>query len=226
MFPLKDDNPIGGFPVINLLIIVLNIFFFALSLQNFDYIIKNFGLVPSHFDFLKIFSSMFLHGGLLHIVGNMWFLWIFGDNVESVFGKIGYFFFYIICGVFAALFHTFFNPSSVIPVVGASGAVSGVMGAYLVLFPWARVRTLIMFFFFLRVISVPAYFYIFIWFFWQIAGLGVPSNVAYIAHIGGFLVGVFFGLLKRASVPKRRRKKSIRFPFVLYLFFLFLALPR
>ncbi len=152
------------------------------------------GIGP-HPQWLTIFTSMFMHGGFLHIIGNMWFLWIFGDNLENVLGHVKYAVFYILCGVAAAVAHILSNPNSPIPTVGASGAIAGVLGAYLLLFPGNRVRTLLWIYFFVEVIDVPAVFFLALWFIGQITGvLGsyttVGGGIAYWAHIGGFLAGM------------------------------------
>ncbi len=141
-----------------------------------------------------LLSSMFMHAGLLHILGNMWYLWIFGDNIEGVLGRLGYLGFYLLCGAAAAFAQIFINPNSAIPMVGASGAISGVLGAYLVLFPYGRILTLVPLFpFFVRLIQLPVILFLGFWFFMQFWG-GISSpidggGVAYWAHAGGFVAG-------------------------------------
>ena len=208
--PLKDLNPRRGFPVINLLLILTNIVVFvyqeALPSHLGNSLAFTFGTVPARFPafldgrvsfegaFLPLVTSMFLHGGLLHLVGNMLFLWIFGDNVEEFFGHLEYLLFYLVCGIGAGLLHVFFNLSSPVPALGASGAISGVMGAYLVLYPRARVLTLV----FIFLIPIPAVFVLGWWFVLQflqaLSGLGVSvrgsGGVAWWAHVGGFLMGM------------------------------------
>lgn len=144
---------------------------------------------------LTLFTSMFLHGGLLHLAGNMWFLWIFGDNVEDAMGKVRFVIFYLISGLVAAFAQILSSPNSQIPMVGASGAISGVLGAYLVLYPYGRILTLAWFFYFLRFVEVPAIIFLGLWFLLQVfsASLGGGAlqgeGVAWMAHIGGFIAG-------------------------------------
>lgn len=172
------------------------------------------GIGP-HPQWLTIFTSMFMHGGLLHILGNMWFLWIFGDNIENVLGHVKYALFYIACGVAAALAHIYSGPGSYIPTVGASGAIAGVLGAYLLLFPGNRVRTLIWIYFFVEVVQIPAVFLLAIWFIGQITGL-LGSNttagggIAYWAHIGGFLAGIVLIVLLGGWGASRRQQGGNR----------------
>ncbi len=224
MIPLKDLNPRRSFPLITLLLIVVNalVFFFELSLpprvgQQF---MMEFGMVPARLHLalasprvpvssaaLPLLTSMFLHGGWLHIIGNMWFLWIFGDNVEDRLGHLRYLAFYLICGLGAGLTHTVFNWNSTLPSVGASGAISGVMGAYIVLFPRSRVLTLIPLIIFWFTVELPAYLILGYWFLMQfLSGLGSlglkeAAGVAWWAHIGGFLLGA---LLVEIMQPRRR----------------------
>jgi len=149
---------------------------------------------------------MFLHGGFWHILGNMWFLWIFGDNTEDEMGHVGYLFFYLSAGVFAALNQFVFTLHSTTPMVGASGAVSGVMGAYFVLFPYSRIVTLFPFFFFLTLVEIPAFYYLMIWFFIQVMNSLVGSyGVAWWAHIGGFVYGMLWGYILRMRKYRRYR---------------------
>ncbi len=185
-----------------------------------DYFLIRFGLVPAEFwsgkdlpptvpfpIWVTIFTSMFLHGGLFHILGNMWFLWIFGDNVEGALGHLKFLIFYLAAGVGAAFLQLGASPHSTAPMVGASGAISGVMGAYFVLFPWSRILTLVPFFFFLHFVEVPAFLFLGFWFLLQffsgIVDLSALGGVAWFAHIGGFLTGVLlvFPLKRRGVVP-------------------------
>ncbi|HEX9985492.1 MAG TPA: rhomboid family intramembrane serine protease [Thermoanaerobaculia bacterium] len=166
-------------------------------------------------DLYTMFVSMFLHGGLMHIGSNMLYLWIFGDNIEDRLGRFRYLLFYLACGIVATLAHAFFNPASVVPAIGASGAIAGVLGAYLILFPHARVMTLIPIFFFITIRHLPAVLILGFWFILQffsgVGSLGVrdaqdTGGVAYWAHIGGFVAGmlliVLFGGLKRRPEPE------------------------
>src|SRR6516225_11972994 len=139
MFPLRDTQPSYSRPVVTILLIVVNmlVFLFEISLESFDRnaFIAAYGLVPDHFSFFTLLTSMFLHGGWMHVLGNMWFLWVFGDNIEDILGHGKFLFFYLLCGLAAAVTQVFFDPSSRVPMVGASGAIAGVMGAYMVKFP-------------------------------------------------------------------------------------------
>ncbi|MEC8914902.1 MAG: rhomboid family intramembrane serine protease [Candidatus Neomarinimicrobiota bacterium] len=163
-------------------------------------IVFTFGFVPAEFNVITIITSMFIHGGLAHIVGNMWFLWLFGDNVESVLGHLKYFMFYMVCGIGAALGQFLISPSSQVPMIGASGAIAGVLGAYMIQFPKARVHILVIFIF-ITTIAVPAQIVLGLWFLMQLTGglgtLGVDTTggVAWFAHVGGFISGI--GLLRR-----------------------------
>ena len=161
-------------------------------------IISTFGFIPHDFNLLTVFSSMFLHGGIGHLVGNMWFLYIFGDNVESILGHVKYFLFYLMCGIAAAFGQYIINPSSLIPMIGASGAIAGILGAYMISFPKAKVHVFVMLFVFFTTLIVPAKIVLGIWFLIQLNGgiseFGVLSKggIAWFAHIGGFLAGVIF----------------------------------
>ncbi len=204
MIPLKDINPSKSFPIVNLAIILICsvVWLYEVSLEEYEFndFIYNFGLVPVEV-FSKpyqLFTHMFLHGSWLHIIGNMWFLWVFGDNVEDRLGKFKYILFYVLSGFGAAVIQSlvsFLTGGVDVPMVGASGAISGVLGAYLYLFPHARILALVPIFFFLTFMELPAVFFIGIWVFIQIinglitlpfAGMG---GVAWFAHIGGFFVG-------------------------------------
>ena len=220
MIPLRDTNPSETTPFVNYALIAVNalVFFYELSLgRHLNAFILDFGVIPAQFlsdlrsmdvgigTFLPLFTSMFLHGGWLHVIGNMLFLYIFGDNVEDKFGHARYFFFYLIAGIAAALTQVFVNPSSGMPMVGASGAIAGVLGAYIFMFPKARVVTLIPIFIFFQVVELPAFVFLGIWFLIQtlsgIFALGIGSDVggvAFWAHIGGFATGaILFPLLRK-----------------------------
>lgn len=217
MFPISDSAKTKGFPIFNILIILLNIYVFYLMLvsPNLDQFIFNYAFIPSRVNFtdpstlVPFLTSMFLHGGFLHIISNMWFLWIFGDNVEEYIGHIKYAAFYLVAGVAGSALQYLLNTSSDIPSLGASGAVSGILGAYYVLFPHSRVKTLIFIFLFFTVIEIPAVIYLFYWFFLQLFS-GVASlnatqagGIAFWAHIGGFLTGILF-----AKMIKNEKSKS------------------
>lgn len=213
MIPLRDDNPREHFPFVNSLLIALNfaIFLhqFSLAPEEAQAFIQKYGAVPqtilAHGSYANIFTSMFLHGSVMHLLGNLLYLYIFGDNVENLMGSMRYFFFYTICGVGAALAHIMSNVSSAVPMVGASGAISGVLGAYMVSYPRARVLVFFPLFFFFR---VPALIVLGVWFINQvsegIAALGVDlsGGIAWFAHIGGFLLGVI--LVKFFEKRKKR----------------------
>lgn len=205
MIPLKDTIRSRHFPVITWVILGVNtiIFLIQLSLGSnaLDWVISTFALVPSRWAtaplwfMISLITSMFLHGGWYHFLSNMWILFIFGDNVEDRMGPWGYAGFYLLSGVAAGLLHTFVQPFSVIPTLGASGAIAGVLGAYLLLFPNARVVTLVPLVFIFTTINVPAVVYLGFWFISQLfsglTSLGVAmTGVAWWAHIGGFLFGL------------------------------------
>lgn len=221
MIPLKDDIPSSSFPAVNTLLIALNglVFLYEVGLgHDVSQFIQRFGLVPANALSLgiagwgNIFSSMFIHGGWEHIIGNMLYLFIFGDNVEDALGHVKYLFFYLLCGLAAAWGHILFNPHSAIPTVGASGAVAGVLGAYLLLYPRAGVLTLIPIGIFIRIIKVPAVLVLGFWIVLQLLfgliSLPLPGEqsggIAWFAHIGGFFAGM---LLAGLSV-RRRNKRS------------------
>ncbi|MCX7959254.1 MAG: rhomboid family intramembrane serine protease [Deltaproteobacteria bacterium] len=219
MIPIKDDIPSRTFPVVNITLIILNIFFFLVEVSlgdRLNLLFGNFGVVPAKFfasyyitgdrivyigaadRIIPLFTSMFLHGGWFHLLGNMLYLWIFGDNVEDRMGHLRYLIFYILCGIVASLTHIIFNPSSNIPSVGASGAIAGVLGAYMLSYPTARVVVLVVLFFYIDFIALPALLVLGFWFVMQffsgVLSLGVESassgGVAWWAHIGGFVAGM------------------------------------
>jgi len=206
--PLKDLNPQRSFPIVNVALILTNIAVFVYQLTLPQHAFQTFVLanatIPERFPaalaghlplqaaFLPLVTSMFLHGGIAHILGNMLFLWIFGDNVEDFYGHFTYLLFYLVCGIGAGLLHVLFNWNSTLPSLGASGAISGVMGAYLVLYPRARILTLV----FIFLIPIPAVIILVLWFVLQFAsgvsslGMAASGGVAWWAHVGGFLLGM------------------------------------
>jgi len=195
MFPLYDESKIRGYtPWITILIITINLVCFFLTFANLEEFLTKFAFFPADFflqkDFFPIFSSMFLHGGFGHLFGNIWFLWIFGNNLEKRLGRIKFLIFYLFCGIGAALFYAIFTKDPSLPVIGASGAISGILGGYLFLFPKNQIRTLIPGFFIFYVISIPVILFGGIWFLYQFLSLGSNLNVAFLAHIGGFLIGI------------------------------------
>jgi membrane associated rhomboid family serine protease len=225
MFPLKDDNPTQITPFVTWLLIALStiVFLYQISLgprreQLFAF---QYGAIPSVVigdqilppgiaaipPALSVFTGMFLHGGWMHLIGNMWFLWIFGNNIEEAMGRLRYLIFYLACGFLASWSHILSNPDSNIPMVGASGAIAGVLGAYIMLYPRARVWTLIFLGFFSRLMYIPAGIILGYWFLIQVVSGGSAigrqnaGGVAFWAHVGGFLAGVaLVGLFKKRSV--------------------------
>jgi membrane associated rhomboid family serine protease len=206
--PLKDDNPTVRFPVVTVALIAINVAVFAvqvLSPQGLQLSVLRMGAIPyeiTHFRTLPGFPvarvsppltlllHMFLHGSLFHLLGNMLYLWIFGNNVEDVLGRVRFVLFYLGCGLSASLLHVVFNSRSMVPMIGASGAIAGVLGAYALLFPRARVRTLIFLFVFIEIVPVPAALMLGFWFVMQVMNIGLGGGVAWFAHIGGFLTGM------------------------------------
>jgi rhomboid family protein len=216
MIPLRDIIPSRTTPVVTIALITINVlvFLYELSLgRAVDAFTLYFGLVPAAFSWVAVFTSMFLHGGFLHVAGNMLYLWIFGDNVEDRMGHGRFLVFYLLCGVAAALAQTITVPDSVVPMVGASGAIAGVMGAYFVLYPKSRIVTLVPLFFFFQVIEVPAILFLGIWFIMQfVNGLGSivtvaagqsAGGVAFWAHVAGFVAGISGVVVFRR--PERQR---------------------
>lgn len=225
MFPLYDTIPSRKKPYIVYIIIAVNIgvFLYQESLSRFELIkfLYNFGIVPARITskkwaqiwqlrtgielyspkWISFISHMFVHGGWSHLIGNMWFLFIFGDNLEDNLGHIRFFIFYISSGILASLTHFALNINSQLPMVGASGAISAVMGAYYVLFPYSRIVSFVPLFFLPALIAIPAATYLFVWFIFQLlSGLfdsAVNSGVAYWAHIGGFATGMLYGFFRR-----------------------------
>jgi membrane associated rhomboid family serine protease len=201
MFPLRDNQPSYSTPVVTIALIVVNllVFFYEISLGPLENaFIDQYGLTPDNFHVSAIFTSMFLHSGWFHVLGNMWFLWIFGDNIEDLLGHGKYLVFYLACGVAAAITQVFFSVDSTLPMVGASGAIAGVMGAYLVKYPRARILNLVFILIFFTTIDVPAWLILIYWFaiqfFSGVGSLGTYSNsqggTAFFAHVGGFVVGI------------------------------------
>ncbi len=203
-FPISDENPSKNKPLITYILLGLCIFFFVLqylSQMNIE-IFLNYGFIPSNFfnsnfsfeSYFPVFSSMFLHGSLAHIAGNMLYLWIFGDNVEDSMGRIRFIIFYLSCGVIAALTQGFVDPSSNIPMVGASGAIAGVLGAYLLLYPRANVKCLFFIIIIIQMVRIPAFIVLGFWIFGQFFSapfsLESEGGTAYFAHIGGFIAGM------------------------------------
>ncbi len=212
MIPLRDTIPSKNYPFVNYCLIGINIVVFLIQMTQgtrLDAFIYTYGLVParysnpaisSHFtvgqQVFALISFMFLHGGFLHILGNLWSLYIFGDNVEDRLGSFVYLIFYLLSGIVSGFFHMVLNLHSTTPTIGASGAIAGVMGAYYILYPGARILTLIPIFFFPWMVEIPAFFFLGMWFVMQVFSAsmmgGVSGGIAWWAHIGGFIFGVFF----------------------------------
>jgi len=201
LIPLRDIIPSRTTPVVTISLIAVNVlvFIYELSLgRDVDAFTLYWGLVPAAFSWVAVFTSMFLHGGFMHVAGNMLYLWIFGDNVEDRMGHGRFLVFYLLCGVAAALAQTITAPDSVVPMVGASGAIAGVMGAYLIKFPRARIVTLVFIIVFVTTVEIPAWIMLLWWFVIQLfSGLGSLANtnysgggIAWFAHVGGFVTGM------------------------------------
>jgi membrane associated rhomboid family serine protease len=217
MIPLRDSQPSYSTPFITIGIIVANvlIFFYEVTLDPFsrNHFVSEYALIPARLDLLNLFTSMFLHGGWMHIIGNMWFLWIYGDNVEDIMGHGKYLLFYLLCGAAAGVVHLVFNFDSRIPTVGASGAIAGVMGAYLFKFPRSRIVTLVPIFVFFTTFEIPASIILVYWFVIQLfsgvgefaSARGDQGGVAWFAHIGGFLAGVVLVMMMRTRERYRLR---------------------
>ena len=217
--PLKDENPTQRFPVVTVVLITLNVLIFLYQIfspEGLQYSIYRMGAIPyeiTHFTTisqlprisppLTLLTSLFLHGSFLHLFGNMLYLWIFGNNIEDFLGPFRYILFYFLSGLGASLVHIIFHPSSMIPMIGASGAIAGVLGAYFLLYPGARVLTIVFFW----IIPVPAFFILGLWFVAQVMNIGIGGGVAWFAHIGGFLIGI---ALIRVYVKKRRVQRWVQ----------------
>lgn len=210
MIPYKDDNPIHIIPFSTVLIIAMNILVFITQLLSGDdsrSIVFRYGAIPHNIISFKsnqpihpaltIFTSMFMHGGLFHLAWNMLYFWIFGNNIEERLGHIRFVLFYLFCGVVAAFSHALFSPGSNIPMIGASGAVAGMLGAYILLFPMAKVHTIIFLGFYVTVVKIPALIVIGFWAIIQVvsgllsSGSANLGGIAFFAHVGGFFAGLF-----------------------------------
>ena len=213
MIPLRSSQRTYSTPIVTIALISINlaVFLYEISLpeDQLNAFIRQYAIVPEFFRTSMLFTSMFLHGGWMHVLGNMWFLWIFGKGIEDLLGSVRFLIFYIACGIAAGVIHTFVNYYSPVPTLGASGAIAGVMGAYLVKFPRTPIITLILFFVFFTTVDVPAAFLLIYWFLIQFfSGFGSVGesqvsrgDVAWFAHIGGFLAGM--ALIK--ILPARQR---------------------
>jgi len=233
MFPLSDDNPRQLTPYVtgSLIAACVLVFLWQLSLGSAgEAAFYGYGMIPARLlgdaelpagipsvaPNATVFTSMFLHGGLLHLGGNMLFLWIFGDNVEDSMGHLRYLVFYLVCGVVAALAQAWVEPNSTVPIVGASGAISGVLGAYILLHPQATVRTLVFFGFFVTIVHIPAMLVLGLWFAMQFLSAAITptgeGGVAFWAHVGGFVAGmILVSLFKKRDVALWQPPRSNAF---------------
>ncbi len=240
MIPLKDNIPAKNFPYVNIGLILINSAFFIYEMSygpELDQLIFTLGFIPARFiaqqgetllnpaGFLPVFSSMFLHANLVHLISNMWMLWIFGDNVEDCMGHGRYLLFFLLCGIASVFAQTISNPQSVIPMVGASGAISGVLGAYIITYPKARILTLVPIVILFYIIELPAYFFLGFWFLIQLIQGSLYSlnseqmaggGVAWWAHVGGFAAGAMLLQVfrckdwQRPVVPSERRIRRLQ----------------
>lgn len=226
MLPIRDNNPTERFPFVTLLIIAVTtlVFFYQIKLgSGVRELFFEAGLVPSRVSYEhgiptklswlrnipSLFTYMFLHGGWMHFLGNMWMLWIFGDNVEDRFGHRRFLLFYVIAGVSSGIVHWVTNVHSTMPTIGASGAIAGVMGAYMLLFPRARVLTVVPIFIFLHFMEIPAFIFLGFWFLMQLfmGAIAGGGGIAWWAHIGGFLTGIYLvRMFVKYPAAKRQRR--------------------
>lgn len=221
-FPIKDENPTERKPVLTIGLIVVNVvvFLFSYFSGSYDQIIGTYGMIPKEIasgnNLQTIFTSMFLHGGFLHIISNVWFLWIFGDNIEDLFGRYKFLLIYFGSGIVASLAHVAFNPTSPVPTIGASGAVAGVLGAYIIKYPKAKVVTIVFLILF-TIVKIPSYIFLGVWIGMQILSATyttvaqTPVSVAYWAHIGGFAIGAVLAMLLRERISKTRHKLTEKY---------------
>jgi len=228
MIPLKDDNPTLNKPIVTYLIIGLcaGIFFIQLTSQAYKSgeLFYSYGLIPSVLmghnqlpldlyavpGYITIFTSMFMHGGFMHLIGNMLYMWFFSDNIEDDLGRIRFFIFYLLSGVGAAMTQVLIDTQSQVPMVGASGAIGGVLGAYLINYPKAKVLVLIPFGFFSQLIKIKALYVLGFWFILQLISSG--GGVAYAAHIGGFVSGIVLILFFNKNKKKNIKTKITKGP--------------
>ncbi len=213
MIPLRDVIPSRTTPYITITLIVLNAlaWFYELGVPNdlLPVFLQTYGVVPASFSAPTLVTSMFLHGSWSHVIGNMWFLWIFGDNIEDRLGRGRFVLFYLICGIGAAAGHILMEPRSMLPTIGASGAIAGVMGAYFVLYPHSRVLTLVPLFIYWEIVELPAIFLLGFWFLMQLFGAGIGTisstsgaesgGIAFMAHVAGFAMGALIVFVFRKS---------------------------
>jgi membrane associated rhomboid family serine protease len=221
MIPLRDESSSSAVPIVTILLIATNVAVFMYQAffgpRGFEPYVLGLGLVPAALTGagsltfpeplipapFTLVTSIFMHGGFGHILMNMWFLWIFGDNIEHALGSVRFVIFYLLCGVLASLAHVALHPASPVPLVGASGAIAGVLGGYFLLYPFHRISTLIFIVFFVRVVPIPAFFFLGFWFLIQVLQTPATGPVAWWAHIGGFVTGlIFVGTFLRRQRPR------------------------
>ncbi len=231
-FPISDVNPTKKKPIVSLIILITCVFIFIYQ-YNLDFhseqkTILTFGMIPSVLfnikklsdelmiipSYMTLISSMFLHGGWMHLIGNMAYLYIFGDNIEDELGKFKFIIFYIFCGIFAALCQALVDMNSDTPMIGASGAISGILGAYIILFPKKEIKIFFWFIIFFKIFKIPAMYVIGVWIFFQFFSFnnGQENNIAYAAHIGGFITGlilIFFLRKNKMRHSKNFNKSSL-----------------
>lgn len=245
MFPLRDENPTELMPVVTVVIIAINVLIWVLVQQagageGFLSTLCTFGAIPADITgglttgsviklapevactvgglgWVTILTSMFMHGSWMHLIGNMWFMWVFGNNIEDSMGHLRFIVFFLLCGVLASVAHILSDPSSAVPTVGASGAISGVMGAYLILYPKVRVHTLFFFFIYIRVFLLPAWVLLVEWIVIQVvSGVGTfgakGGGVAFWAHIGGFVAGLLLIKLFQRPQLVTAKRQHVRLP--------------
>ncbi|MDD3654097.1 MAG: rhomboid family intramembrane serine protease [Desulfotomaculaceae bacterium] len=220
MFPLRDNIPSQNPPYMTVILVIVNTVIFTyiwlMGPNGMEQVFNRYALIPADITgvsqqgggWATLFTSMFLHGGWLHLIGNMWALWLFGDNVEDLMGPLNFLLFYLVCGLGAAAVHIYVDPVSTVPTVGASGAIAGIMGAYFLLYPRARVTTLV-FTLFIWFVDIPAYIYLGFWILMQLLGgtavlAGGASQIAFWAHVGGFAAGMLFYSLFKTRQENRR----------------------
>jgi len=230
LIPLKDTIPSQRYPVVTVTLIAINVlvFFYELSLggAHLNQFVNRYGIVPARYTlakdadlislYLPFLTAMFLHGGWLHIIGNMLYLWIFGDNVEDRLGRGRFLIFYLLCGLVSGFAQVYISPTSRVPMIGASGAIAGVLGGYFLLYPHSRIVTLVPIFFFLQLVEIPAFFFLLFWFLLQFfygsmaiayTAQQAQGGVAWWAHVGGFICGLL--LVKVFATKKERSYERI-----------------
>jgi len=212
MIPLYDESALSlKPPYVTLSLIGINVLVFMIMLfsGNWESFLLKYGVIPKYIwqgeNILTLFTAIFLHAGFFHLLGNMWFLWLFGDNLENNMGRMRFLVFYLLTGVIGNIIHVLIAPFKqfTIPAVGASGAISGLLGGYLVLFPKNKIKAFMMVFYRPYFFSIPAFLYIGIWFFYQLLYIGAPISIAYMAHIGGFISGIILVFFFRRKIIKK-----------------------